>query len=210
MSINLRNIAFFLIFSMVSGLRDPLQIFCHLHLIELLGFLIGLGLLKLDMSKHSAGFDMLVFVSNSNRMEFQVGYLPLFHFFSVIDSIVILDGKSLEEYPVTAGISQGSIIGSSLFLLHINNLPDDVICNIVISMLMILLCTSSVIRHLISSINQTQDIIDLGKKWLVDFIAGKTQQEKCFKMLRLSFPSELDWSPYIAYILKLFSRKLEP
>ena len=55
-------------------------------------------------------------------MESQVRYLALFLFFSSNRRLrVVLDGKSSQEYPVNAGVTQG-----------INDLPDDIICNIAI------------------------------------------------------------------------------
>ena len=43
---------------------------------------------------------------------------------------MVLDEKSLQEYPVNPGVSLGPILLSTFFLLYINDLPDDVICNI--------------------------------------------------------------------------------
>ena len=45
---------------------------------------------------------------------------------------VVLNGESSQECPVNAGVPQGFILVPILFLLYINGLPDDGICNIVI------------------------------------------------------------------------------
>ena len=41
---------------------------------------------------------------------------------------MVIDGKSLQEYPVSAGLSESSILGPTPPTRCINNLPD-VICN---------------------------------------------------------------------------------
>ena len=96
---------------------------------------------------------------------------------------VVLDGKSSQEYPVNAGVPQGSILGPKLFLLYINDLPDDVICNIAIYADDNTLYSKCVQAsdlwqqlELASELeSDLQDTMDWGRKWLVDFNAGETQ-----------------------------------
>ena len=95
----------------------------------------------------------------------------------------VLDGKGSEEYLVNAGVPQGSILGLTLFLLYINDLPDDVICDIAIyadDTTLYSKCDQAFDLwqqlELASELeSDLRDTVDWGKEWLVDFIAGKTQ-----------------------------------
>ena len=96
---------------------------------------------------------------------------------------MVLDGKPPQEYPVNAGIPQGSIFGPTLFLLHMNGLPDDVIRNITIYADDTTLCSkcdqASDLWQQLELASELEsdlrDTVDWGKKWLVDFNAGKSQ-----------------------------------
>ena len=92
---------------------------------------------------------------------------------------VVLDGKSSQEYPANAGLPQGS----TLFLVYINELPDDVICNIAIYADDTTLYSKCDLGsdlwqqlELASELgSDLRDTMDWGSKWLVDFNAGKIQ-----------------------------------
>ena len=93
---------------------------------------------------------------------------------------MVLDGKSSQEYPVNAGVPQGSILGPALYLRYINDLPDNVICDIAIyadDTTLYSKCADLWQQLELASELESdlQDTVDWGKMWLVDFNAGKTQ-----------------------------------
>ena len=151
--ITLRNLAFFLISSMVLGLLDQLQIFSQSHLIELLGLLTDLGLLELwhlIYPRLLTGFGMLVFFTNLSLMEFQVRYLALFLLFSVIDNFEWFWIESLHKNIQL----MLEFLQAQFLVLHFScyiflTFLTMRLSAILLSMLMILLSILSVIRDLI-------------------------------------------------------------
>ena len=131
---------------------DQLQIFSQLYLIELLGLLTALELLKLwhlIYPRLLTDFGMLVFFTNLSLMEFQVRYLALFLLFSVIDGFKWFWMESLHKnIQLTL-----EFLKAPFLVLHFSYYTLmtflTMLSVILLSMLMILLSILSVIRHLI-------------------------------------------------------------
>ena len=96
---------------------------------------------------------------------------------------MVLNEKFSQEYPVNPGVPRGSILGPTLFLIYINDLHDDVICNIAIyADDTTLYCKCNQASDLWQQYelafeleSDLRDTVDWGYRWLVDFNAGKTQ-----------------------------------
>ena len=149
---------------------------------------------------------------------------------------MVLDGKSLQEYPVNVNFLRFLFFGPTLILRYINDLM--ILFLILLSMLMIPLFTLSLIRHFICSnnwnwllnLNKTYDTLrtsklfyfNAGKSHLASFdwsynavaidvkMDGSTLEEESFNMLVISLISELDWGPYFVSIAKTSSKKIGP
>ena len=89
---------------------------------------------------------------------------------------VVLDGSSSQEHPINAAVPQGFIV-PTLFLLYINDLPDDVICKIGVyadDTTLYSMCDQEYDLWWQLELNSElesdlQDTVDWGRKWLYWF-----------------------------------------
>ena len=125
---------------------------------------------------------------------------------------------------VYGGVPQSSILGPTLFLLYINELLDDIICNIAIYANNTTLCYKcdqadqwQQLELASELLSDPQDTVEWSRKWFVDFNVGKTQlvyfdrsniisaidvkmegsslqENNLFRCWRVGFLSKLGWA----------------
>ena len=151
---------------------------------------------------------------------------------------MVLDGKPSEEYRGVLVFLKAPFLVLHFSYYTINDLPDDVICNIAIyadDTTLYSKCDQASDLwqqlELASELeSDLQDTADWGRKWFVDFNAGKTQlvsfdqsnntsntdvkmdgsvleEKTSFRRLGLTFYAKLDWGSYIISVAKTASRK---
>ena len=104
---------------------------------------------------------------------------------------MVLDGKSSQEYPVNAGVPQGSILGPTLFLLYLNDLPDCSICNTAIYTTLYSKCGQA--SDLWQQLELAPELVSFDQSKNIGAITMKMvsvlEKKSSFKMLELTFSS---------------------
>ena len=94
---------------------------------------------------------------------------------------VVVNGQSCHARSINAGVAQGSILGPTLFLLFINDLPKHIINSLVdiyADDTTLYRCTSTDVDDVKAASDLSSDleqIVQWGKDWFVTFNASKTK-----------------------------------
>ena len=151
---------------------------------------------------------------------------------------VVLDGHSSAEYTVNSGVPQGSVLGPTLFLIFINDLPDHILSKLGIYADDSTLYSCLDKPDLFSKVEMAafleddlRTVVEWGQKWLVTFNDSKTKllsinrhkqtfllpvlmkgkelpESDSFRMLGLNFSNDFKWTSYIQSIAKAATKKV--
>ena len=193
-----------------------------------------MGLLELQhliYPRFSTVFGMLVFLTNLSLLEFLVRYLVFFPLFLVIGGFGwVWMGNLHKNIQLTLKCLKGPFL--DLHLSYYALVTFLMILSVILlSLLIILLSSCGNNQSWLLELKLIYKTLDQGRKWLVDFSAGKSQlvsfdwsnntvaidvkmdgsvlEEKLpLKMLGLTFSSKLDWSSYIISINEAASQKI--
>ncbi len=129
----------------------------------------------LDFSK---AFNTVPHDSLLGKLQFYSIDVPILKWISVFlknrDQCIVVDGAKSELVSVDSGIPQGTVLGTILFLLHINDLPD------MVSLQVRLFADNCLLYHPITSImdqvylqEDLDSLVEWGNKWGMHFNAPK-------------------------------------
>lgn len=151
---------------------------------------------------------------------------------------VVLDGQSSSSFSINAGVPQGSVLGPTLFLIFINDLPDDLISKLAIYADDSTIYSCIPKSDMFSQVEMAGEIeldlmsiVEWGEKWMVTFNSTKTkllsvnhaknpflpsismngtdlEESDCFRLLGITFSRDFSWRPYIEAIAKSASMKV--
>ena len=145
---------------------------------------------------------------------------------------VVVSGQTSDAHKINAGVPQGSLLGPTLFLIFINDLPLDIVSslNMYADDTTVYGQTSKTCSDTVLAANLTSDlehVVKWGKSWLVSFNSSKTKllsfhhhkgspsfppvqmaettlnEAPCLdRLLGLKFTPDLKWNSYILSVAK--------